>query len=38
MRVLLVEDDVVLADGISRVLRGYGMVVDVVHNGLDADA
>lgn len=38
MRVLLVEDDVVLADGISRVLRGHGMVVDVVHNGLDADA
>lgn len=38
MRVLLVEDDVVLADGISRVLRGYGMAVDVVHNGLDADA
>ena len=37
MHVLLVEDDVVLADGISRILVGQGMVVDVVQNGLDAD-
>lgn len=37
MHVLLVEDDLVLADGISRILGGQGMVVDVVHNGLDAD-
>ena len=37
MHVLLVEDDLVLADGISRILMGNGMVVDVVHNGLDAD-
>ncbi len=37
MHVLLVEDDVVLADGISRILGGQGMVVDVVQNGLDAD-
>ncbi len=37
MHVLLVEDDVVLADGISRILTGQGMVVDVVQNGLDAD-
>ncbi|MGB4345375.1 MAG: response regulator transcription factor [Burkholderiaceae bacterium] len=37
MHVLLVEDDLVLADGISRILLGNGMVVDVVHNGLDAD-
>jgi len=37
MHVLLVEDDLVLADGISRILTGHGMVVDVVHNGLEAD-
>jgi DNA-binding response OmpR family regulator len=37
MHVLLVEDDLVLADGISRILTGHGMVVDVVQNGLDAD-
>jgi two-component system, OmpR family, response regulator len=38
MHVLLVEDDAVLADGISRILKGYGMVVDVTSNGADADA
>ncbi|KRB64205.1 response regulator transcription factor [Noviherbaspirillum sp. Root189] len=38
MHVLLVEDDAVLADGISRILKGYGMVVDVTSNGSDADA
>ena len=38
MHVLLVEDDAVLADGISRILAGHGMAVDVVHNGNDADA
>jgi CheY-like chemotaxis protein len=38
MHILLVEDDVVLADGISRVLSGHGMAVDIVHNGNDADA
>ncbi len=37
MHVLLVEDDVVLADGISRVLKGYGMVVDVTSSGTEAD-
>lgn len=37
MHVLLVEDDLVLADGISRILRGQGMVVDVAHNGDEAD-
>ncbi|MGZ5819247.1 MAG: response regulator transcription factor [Burkholderiaceae bacterium] len=37
MHVLLVEDDVVLADGISRILIGHGMAVDVVHSGTDAD-
>lgn len=35
MHVLLVEDDVVLADGIARVLRGHGMVVDVLAHGRD---
>jgi two-component system OmpR family response regulator len=38
MHVLLVEDDAVLADGICRILKGHGMVVDVVHNGTDADS
>jgi len=38
MHVLLVEDDVVLADGISRVLRASGMVVDVLGNGSEADS
>lgn len=37
MHVLLVEDDPVLADGISRILRGHSMVVDIVSNGADAD-
>ena len=37
MHVLLVEDDVVLADGLTRVLQGHGMVVDVVANGTLAD-
>jgi DNA-binding response OmpR family regulator len=37
MHVLLVEDDLVLADGIARILRGQGMAVDVVNNGQDAD-
>ena len=37
MHVLLVEDDLVLADGIARILTGHGMVVDVVNNGLEAD-
>lgn len=37
MHVLLVEDDLVLADGIARILRGEGMAVDVVNNGDDAD-
>lgn len=38
MHVLLVEDDAVLADGISRILKASGMVVDVLHNGTDADS
>ena len=38
MHVLLVEDDAVLADGVSRILRGHGMAVDVAASGTDADA
>ncbi|RJG14668.1 response regulator transcription factor [Massilia cavernae] len=37
MHVLLVEDDAVLADGLGRILRGHGMQVDVVGDGLQAD-
>ncbi|MES2901813.1 MAG: response regulator transcription factor [Pseudomonadota bacterium] len=37
MHVLLVEDDAVLADGLSRVLQGHAMVVEVVANGTLAD-
>src|SRR5450830_1427687 len=38
MHVLVVEDDAVLADGLTRVLAGHGMLVDVVRNGSQADA
>jgi two-component system OmpR family response regulator len=37
MHVLLVEDDAVLADGLSRVLQTHGMLVEVVGNGSQAD-
>jgi two-component system OmpR family response regulator len=37
MHVLLVEDDAVLADGLSRVLQSHAMQVDVVGNGAQAD-
>ncbi|USX16994.1 response regulator transcription factor [Oxalobacteraceae bacterium OTU3CAMAD1] len=37
MHVLVVEDDAVLADGLSRVLGGHGMVVEVVGDGSQAD-
>ncbi|MTV41542.1 response regulator transcription factor [Duganella radicis] len=37
MHVLVVEDDAVLADGLSRVLGSHGMAVDVVGNGAQAD-
>jgi two-component system OmpR family response regulator len=36
MHVVLVEDDIVLADGILRNLRGNGMVVEYIQNGTDA--
>lgn len=35
MRVLLVEDDAVLAHGIARTLHGHGMTVQVLANGHD---
>ena len=37
MHVLVVEDDAVLADGLSRVLGSHGMAVEVVGNGVQAD-
>ncbi|CDG83475.1 response regulator transcription factor [Janthinobacterium agaricidamnosum] len=37
MHVLLVEDDVVLADGLTRILSAHGMAVDVLGNGSAAD-
>jgi two-component system, OmpR family, response regulator len=37
MHVLLVEDDVVLADGLSRILAGHGMQVEVCGHGNLAD-
>ena len=37
MHVLLVEDDAVLADGLSRTLEGHGMQVEVLGNGTLAD-
>ena len=38
MRVLIVEDDKVLSDGLSRYLQQSGYVVDVAANGAAADA
>ena len=38
MRILLAEDDSVLADGVSRSLRAGGYAVDVVHSGMEADS
>ena len=37
MHVLLVEDDAVLSDGLTRVLQSHGMQVDVAADGLVAD-
>ena len=37
MRILIAEDDQVLADGLLRSLRGAGAVVDHVANGVEAD-
>lgn len=38
MRILLAEDDPVIADGLGRALRRGGYAVDHVANGADADA
>src|SRR5690349_22542593 len=38
MRILVVEDDLILADGIANALRAAGHAVDVVSSGPDADA
>ena len=37
MRILLAEDDSVLADGLTRSLRQSGYAIDCVKNGQDAD-
>lgn len=37
MRVLLAEDDSIIADGLARALRKSGFAVDHVDNGADAD-
>lgn len=38
MRILVVEDNPTLADGLAAVLRVAGYAVDVVHDGVSADA
>lgn len=38
MRILIAEDDSILADGLSRSLRQSGYAVDAVHDGHAADA
>ncbi|PTD97176.1 response regulator transcription factor [Pseudothauera lacus] len=38
MRILLAEDDTVIADGLARTLRRGGFAVDHVATGVDADA
>ncbi len=38
MRILLAEDDRIIADGLVRSLRKAGYAVDAVANGVDADA
>lgn len=37
MRILVAEDDPIIADGLARSLRQCGYAVDVANNGLDAD-
>jgi two-component system OmpR family response regulator len=37
MRILLAEDDSVLADGLTRSLRQFGYATDCVKNGMEAD-
>ncbi len=38
MRILLAEDDSVLADGLTRSLRQSGYVTDCVNDGQSADS
>ena len=38
MRVLVAEDDAILADGVTRTLRQSGYAVDWVNNGAEADS
>ncbi|NJD25938.1 MAG: response regulator transcription factor [Betaproteobacteria bacterium] len=38
MRILIAEDDAIIADGLSRSLRQAGYAVDWAANGLDADS
>jgi two-component system OmpR family response regulator len=38
MRILIAEDDAMLADGLQRALRQSGFAVDWVKNGLEADS
>ncbi len=38
MRVLVAEDDAILADGVTRALRQSGYAVDWVKNGVEADS
>ena len=37
MRILIAEDDRIIADGLTRSLRANGYAVDCAHTGLDAD-
>mgnify|MGYP001060186748 CR=1 FL=1 len=37
MRILLVEDDAILADGVAHALRAMGHAVDCMASGSDAD-
>lgn len=37
MRILIAEDDGIIADGLCRTLRGNGYAVDRASNGIDAD-
>ena len=37
MRILLAEDDKIIADGLSRSLRQGGYAVDCAYTGLEAD-
>ena len=38
MRILIAEDDTIIADGLSRSLRQAGYAVDWAPNGVQADA